>query len=396
VLKVGQDSTLGYTSPYWEDDQLLNEDAPTSAVGNAKYPSYLSVPFKSIRMCIGAVDSNCVEHTFEKEWSSAKDLFSGGYIRDPTLDRDGILGAFAVAESAHQDCPMQRPGFNIQCNDGNWARFGFCLNCASEGCQNSDSNDADASIGIGLRGQSTGPEMGAGWTNYFASGAGTCNADSMTYKDVWLSVKSSAPVSTPVTRADGWGLIMKTGPDSELGYSSAYWENDNLLNEGSSPDSAGENAKYSLYLTKPFTKIRMCIGAPSSNCVEHTFDKTWANAKELFSAGYIRDADLDRDGILSAFGPTPGSYQDCPMQRPGFNIKCHDGNWARFGFCLNCASQGCQNDDGNDADASIGVGLKGQSTGSEMGAGWTQYFASGAGTCDANSMQYKNAWLWVM
>ena len=35
----------------------------------------------------------------------------------------------------HQDCPMQRPGFNIQCNDGNKARWGFCLNCASQGCQ---------------------------------------------------------------------------------------------------------------------------------------------------------------------------------------------------------------------------------------------------------------------
>lgn len=51
--------------------------------------------------------------------------------------------------------------------------------------------------------------------------------------------------------------------------------------------------------------------------------------------------------------------------------------------------------DSNDADASIGIGLRGQSTSSEMGAGWTQYFASGAGTCSANSMTYKTVWLWV-
>ena len=57
--------------------------------------------------------------------------------------------------------------------------------------------------------------------------------------------------------------------------------------------------------------------------------------------------------------------------RPGFNIECNDGNKARWGFCLNCASQGCQNDDGNDADAAIGIGIAGQSTDTELGGGWT-------------------------
>jgi len=289
---------------------------------------------------------------------------------------------------------MQRPGFNIQCNDDNWARMGFCNNCASQACQTSDSNDADAAIGIGLKGQRTG-EMGAGWTQHFASGRGTCNANSMTYKNAWLAVKVLPGSGAGTVRVSSWNLIMKIGSDSTLGYTSALWENDALLNEGSPADAEGVNAKYADFLSKSFKTIRMCIGAPESNCVEHTFDKEWASAQSLFKAGYIRDPSLDRDGILKAFGPKKGSYQDCPMQRPGFNIKCRDGNWARFGFCLNCASQGCQNGDGNDADASIGVGLKGQSTGPQMGAGWTQYFASGRGTCNANSMTYKNAWLWV-
>ena len=84
---------------------------------------------------------------------------------------------------------MQRPGFNIECKDGNKARWGYCNNCASQRCQEDDYSDADSAIGIGLTGQSTPNEMGAGWTNYFASGAGTCTATSMTYKRVWVAVK---------------------------------------------------------------------------------------------------------------------------------------------------------------------------------------------------------------
>merc|ERR1711981_770393 len=52
------------------------------------------------------------------------------------------------------------------------------------------------------------------------------------------------------------------------------------------------------------------------------------------------------------------------------------GNKARWGFCNNIPQQGCQTSDGNDADAAIGIGLKGQSTAKEMGAGWTEYFNS--------------------
>ena len=83
------------------------------------------------------------------------------------------------------------------------------------------------------------------------------------------------------------------------------------------------------------------------------------------------------------------------MQRPGFNIECNDNNKARWGYCVNCPNQGCQLDEGSDADASIGIGLKGQSTSVEMGAGWTEYFASGAGTCSPNSKEFKRIWLSV-
>ena len=80
---------------------------------------------------------------------------------------------------------MQRPGFNIACNHGNNARWGFCNNIPEQKCQELDTDDADAAIGIGLIGQSTKVEMGAGWTQYFASNS----PDNMKFKKVWISVK---------------------------------------------------------------------------------------------------------------------------------------------------------------------------------------------------------------
>eukprot|EP00439_Symbiodinium_sp_Y106_P057072 s365_g8.t1 len=191
-----------------------------------------------------------------------------------------------------------------------------------------------------------------------------------------------------------WKLALKVGETSTLGFSSPLWTNTALLNEASPVDTV-EDAKYKEFNAEPFERIRMCVGSPESNCVVHDFSKRYSSARALFSAGYIRDESVDKDGILSSFGPVKGSYRDCPMQRPGFNIECKDGNKARWGFCANCPSQACQSSDSNDADAAIGIGIAGQSTDTELGAGWTAYFASGAGTCHANSKTFKPVWLWV-
>merc|ERR1712129_404831 len=205
--KIASDNILGYSSAYWEDDSLLNEGSPGNLTENAKYMSYLTASFSRIRMCVGSPVSNCVEHNFTTEWASAKELFSAGYLRDPSLDRDGILDAFAPTIGSYRDCPMQRPGFNIQCHGGNWARMGFCNNVPYQACQSSDGQDSDGAIGIGLRGQSTNPlEMGAGWTRLFAS------PYRKTYKDVWLWVKAS-PITplrptTRVVRNGLWSLVM--------------------------------------------------------------------------------------------------------------------------------------------------------------------------------------------
>ena len=80
---------------------------------------------------------------------------------------------------------MQRPGFNVECRDNNRARWGFCNNVVSQPCQVADSDDADASIGIGLKGQATSVEMGAGWTHNFACGT-LC---SKAFKRIWVSVR---------------------------------------------------------------------------------------------------------------------------------------------------------------------------------------------------------------
>merc|ERR1712151_1242626 len=240
-------------------------------------------------------------------------------------------------------------------------------------------NDADAAIGIGLKGQSTAKEMGAGWTEYFNSNSPNKKA----YKKVWLSVAGLQ--WTPVMK------IISTG--TTFGFSSKYWTDDRTLNNISPPTQA-KDAKYAAFNTQRFDTIRMCVGslAPSKNggnCVYHTFAKPYKSARDLFNAGYIRDTKVDQKGIEKAFGST--KHKACGMQRPGFNIQCKDNNKARWGFCNNIPNQGCQTSDSNDADAAIGIGLKGQATAKEMGAGWTEYFNSNA----PNKKKYKKVWLYV-
>ena len=104
---------------------------------------------------------------------------------------------------------MQRPGFNIECNDNNKARWGYCVNCANQGCQLGEGSDADASIGIGLQGQSTSVEMGAGWTEYFASGAGTCSPNSKEFKRIWLSVAISVDATDPPGNDNEYHLLIR-------------------------------------------------------------------------------------------------------------------------------------------------------------------------------------------
>lgn len=59
----------------------------------------------------------------------------------------------------------------------------------NQACQLADSDDADATIGIGLAGQETTVEMGAGWTELFATGKDQCGGKSKRFKSILVSVR---------------------------------------------------------------------------------------------------------------------------------------------------------------------------------------------------------------
>merc|ERR1719265_2083809 len=126
---------------------------------------------------------------------------------------------------------------------------------------------------------------------------GNCNYHSKSYYCQSVKAKKNPITSTlpPWKIKEQWKLVMRISGGDTFGYSSSYWTNDKLLNENE-PDDAAGNAKYSAFSKVPFSKIRMCVGKPDTNCVEHKFTRDYANAKALFAAGYIRDTTLDQKG----------------------------------------------------------------------------------------------------
>ena len=114
---------------------------------------------------------------------------------------------------------MLLPGFNVICPGNNKARWGFCANCPSKTCR--DESEADAAIGIGLRGEGS-SAVGAGWTDYFAPGAGTCSAISETHRNVWLWVANeTAPAPVGVLHSGFGGGVNLTIRGSGLGFAAA-------------------------------------------------------------------------------------------------------------------------------------------------------------------------------
>merc|ERR1711976_1090756 len=87
-------------------------------------------------------------------WDNTLELFTSGYMKKADLSGEKILQAHYKLglDIDHQKCPMQRPGFNVQCQDRAKARIGFCLNFKDQACE-SDDGDSDTAIGIGLYSQ---------------------------------------------------------------------------------------------------------------------------------------------------------------------------------------------------------------------------------------------------
>lgn len=223
-----------------------------------------------------------------------------------------------------------------------------------------------------------------GWSN---------PAPVLIWVDLTISSVESNGINVSATRTEHpWILVMKLSQGGVLGYNSQLWTNTDLLNP-ESPEDRPDNAKYQAYLDVPFRRLRACVGSSHGQCIYHSFESPWSSALALFSAGYVRDTSVDQAGMVQAFGATPGSYRTCPMMKPGFNLECAANNRARWGFCANCPSQRCH-EEGEDADAAVGIGLTGQSS-DPVGAGWTSYFASGGGTCEASSTTHRDVWLWV-
>ena len=260
-----------------------------------------------------------------------------------------------------------------------------CNNIPSQDCQAGDADDADGVIGLGLTGQDCCP-MGAGWTNYFADS--TANNGHESRQQAWILVRNAENHD-----AESWSLVLKSNGDDTFQYNSPLWNNADLLNEAD-PEANPGNAKYAAYNDLEFDAIKVCTadasGAPTNCIPPQAFLDPVANAAALFDGPYLRQG-VVQDEWHAVFNPT-GHNPTCGMQRPGFNTQCNDGNHARWGYCANIPGQTCQEDDSNDADGVIGVGLEGQDC-CAMGGGYTNYFVNDVANGGLESRQ--QVWIYV-
>jgi hypothetical protein len=214
------------------------------------------------RFCIGTADNCLPPHAFLDPISSAKELFTGPHRREGVQDHE-LLEIFGA--TGHNDCEPQRPGFNTQCADGNSARWGFCNNIPSQGCQIHDADDADAVIGIGLEGQDCCP-MGAGWTNYFVNS--NANGGSEQRLQAFIKVRAAPDCVPP-----GWTVVLKTDGDDTFQYSSPHWaDSTSVLNPTTHPSQPG-NAKYPEYNTVMVSAVSLSLSLSLSVCLCVWLDK---------------------------------------------------------------------------------------------------------------------------
>ena len=103
-MRIAEDSTFGYSSDYWTNDALLNENSSPTDSSNAKYSTFLNTPFKTIRMCSEVENTNCVSYTFEKTWDNPKQLFSSGFQRATDQDQAKILRVFGPKKGDYAVC----------------------------------------------------------------------------------------------------------------------------------------------------------------------------------------------------------------------------------------------------------------------------------------------------
>ena len=224
-----------------------------------------------------------------------------------------------------------------------------------------------------------------------------------------MSPENSTRKIVDGNKGSGWVLVLQisnniSGP---FQYDSELWANDVTLNSEYTRVMFGKDVKLRSYSTQPLSAVRVCVDS-LDRC--YTIEEQADSARELFSGSYRRRDDIHQKDFESIFeadqlrASFESNSTQC-MQRPGFNTKCNGGNKARFGFCGNLPEQPCQPNDNDDADFAIGIGLSGQAngrmTGSEsmstqMGAGYTDYFADNAPGAPGSSSKSFQAWVFVL
>jgi hypothetical protein len=208
-MQIKQSSSVfSYASPYWTDDLTLNAQYTTPTTGiDVKLPAFSSVALTGIRICVEIL-THCYDYQIGTEYTSAKALFSGAFIRTTDMGQEAFEDLFDSARAGttsnyhyqranHRTC-LQRPGFNTECSDSNKARFGFCGNVPSQTCQSADSADSDFAIGIGCNGQNSPFSWGAGFNNYYAYDV-VSPAGEQTFQAWLYAMHSTAPAGWATT-----------------------------------------------------------------------------------------------------------------------------------------------------------------------------------------------------
>ena len=209
-------------------------------------------------------------------------------------------------------------------------------------------------------------------------------------------------------------MKLKAGSDI-FKYESAYWTDTETLNPESTTADASDDidAKLPAFNSKSFQKLKVCYKT-LTNCYEYDLGSTTTSARALFGSGFQRSNNLG-GGTKTAteakraytdlfLEPTDAQYNyfwnggsgsACGMQLPGINTQCPDNNKARIGYCVNLPGQGCQDQDSNDADSPVGIGLKTQNYPNNVNAPYGEYFISGQGSAGIQARQHQ-AWLFAV
>ena len=206
-------------------------------------------------------------------------------------------------------------------------------------------------------------------------------------------------------------MKLKAGSDL-FKYESAYWTDDQTLNTDSTTAGINDDidAKLPAFNSAPIQVLKICYKT-LTNCYEYDLGTTYSSARELFNSGFQRSNNLGggsrtvseaKKDFTDLFLPSDdakysyfwdgGSGTACTMQLPGINTQCRGNNWARIGYCVNHPRQACTNQDRDDADAAVGIGLKTQNWPKNVNAPFGEYFIHGVGNSGVQERQHQ-AWL---